>query len=60
MSLAEDQILQDQAEAIEFVQVKLKNNSGKRKQLRFRGPVEKPFGYGTPISANGTKKETFR
>ncbi len=59
MTLSEDRILLENAKKLQYVEVKLKNNSSKRRQLRFRGPVEKPFGYGAPINAKGTKKETF-
>jgi len=44
---------------IEFVDVKLKNNTARRKNIRFRGPSEKPFGYGTPIGAKAVKHEKF-
>lgn len=44
---------------VEFVAVSLENNSSKRKHIRFRGPIEKPFGYGAPISAKAVKQETL-
>lgn len=47
------------AKAISYIDVRIKNNSSKRKQIRFRGPVEKPFGYGAPIGAKAVKSETF-
>lgn len=59
MTLEEDLQLQENAKSIAYVEVKLKNNSSKRRQLEFRGPIEKPFGYGAPINARGTKNETF-
>jgi len=57
--LEEDLILQQDVKTIDFIEVRLKNNSKKRRQLAFRGPVGKPFGYGAPINAKATKKETF-
>lgn len=51
--------LREQAKAVAYIDVKIKNNSARRKQIRFRGPVEKPFGYGAPIGARAVKSETF-
>ena len=55
----EEMELRAQEKAVQYVEVKLKNNSGKKKQLRFRGPVAKPFGYGAPIARRAVKTETF-
>ncbi len=44
---------------IEFVAVSLENNSSRRKQIRFRGPIQKPFGYGAPIRAKVIKQESL-
>lgn len=44
---------------IEFVAVSLENNSSRRKHIRFRGPVQKPFGYGAPIGAKVVKQESL-
>ena len=56
-TLEEDQALASEELNIAYVEVKLKNNSGKKRQLRFSGPVAKPFGYGFPLSARGTRTE---
>jgi len=44
-------------EAVAYIDVKLKNNSGKRINIVFQGPIDAPFGYGIPIRARGSKKE---
>lgn len=44
---------------VDFVAVNLENNSAKRKHIRFRGPIEKPFGYGAPIGAKAVKQESL-
>lgn len=51
--------LRASAKAIAYIEVKIKNNTAKRKQIRFRGPSESPFGYGAPIGARVVKSETF-
>ncbi len=44
---------------VEYVAVKIKNNTTRRRHIRFRGPVEKPFGYGAPIRAKAIKQESL-
>lgn len=51
--------IRESAKSVAYIDVKIKNNSSKRRQIRFRGPVEKPFGYGAPIGAKSVKSETF-
>ncbi|MFY0593450.1 GIN domain-containing protein [Roseivirga sp.] len=45
--------------AVEFVDVKLKNNTLRRRNIKFQGPIEKPFGYGAPIGPKAVKNETL-
>lgn len=59
VTFEEEAVNRQNAKAIALVDVKIKNNSAKRKQIRFRGPVEKPFGYGAPIRAKAVRSETF-
>ena len=42
---------------VTYIDVKLKNNSGKKIDIFFRGPIDAPLGYGIPIRARVSKKE---
>lgn len=44
-------------DAVAYIDVKLKNNSKKKIDIFFRGPIEAPFGYGVPLRARVAKKE---
>ncbi|OEK06587.1 GIN domain-containing protein [Roseivirga misakiensis] len=54
-----EQFLNQEKTPVEFVEVKLKNNTLRRRHIKFQGPVEKPFGYGAPIGPKAVKKETL-
>ena len=43
--------------ATQYINVRLKNNSGKKVDIFFRGPIDAPFGYGIPVRARVSKKE---
>ncbi|OEK02302.1 hypothetical protein BFP97_12585 [Roseivirga sp. 4D4] len=44
---------------VEYVEVKIKNNTGRKRNIRLLGPIESPFGYGAPIRAKAVKNETL-
>lgn len=44
---------------VEYVEVKIKNNTSRKRNIRFLGPIESPFGYGAPIRAKAVKQETL-
>jgi len=44
---------------VEYVDVKIKNNTSRKRNIRFLGPIESPFGYGAPIRAKAVKNETL-
>lgn len=40
-----------------YIDFKLKNNSGRKVDIFFRGPIDAPFGYGIPLRAKVVKSE---
>ncbi|GEM_PF-2312105 len=56
-TLEEFKYQEDNKNDVLYVDLKLKNNSGKKIDIVFRGPIDAPFGYGIPIRAKGVKSE---
>lgn len=58
-TLEEFEIQESNKTSVTYIDVKLQNNSKKKVNIFFRGPIDAPFGYGIPIGARNSKKKTL-